>query len=158
MRLASILLLCIPISVLAQDNGTPTPASVREQWVSAWNAKQLDKVMSLYDANSVLLAASGDVITGRDNIRSNFKQRMDSGDTGTATVNSQHSDSSGDLAYESGEFDEAIAAGGRHNRGSYLVVLKRESGNWLIVQQALVRKPDSGRPNPPNPPTGVVVR
>ena len=55
------------------------------------------------------------------------------------TLHSQNTETSGELAYDSGDFQETlttIATGARTNyKGNYLIIFKRQpAGPWLIVQ------------------------
>jgi ketosteroid isomerase-like protein len=56
------------------------------------------------------------------------------------TLHSQNLEVSGDLAYDSGDFQEILttkATGAKINsKGSYLIIFERQSdGSWKIVQQ-----------------------
>jgi len=55
------------------------------------------------------------------------------------TLNSQNVETSGDLAYDSGDFQEnltIIATGAKIiSKGSYIIIFKRQpNGSWQIVQ------------------------
>jgi ketosteroid isomerase-like protein len=162
--LVSSIILVIAAPDVAQSSSDPTE-QVRNEWEKSWNAKQLDTLMSLYANDSALLPPSGARIVGKENIRAHFKNIFDSASTLTITLTSQTSGSSGQLAYDSGSYDEtirphgttisgktsisgsvSISGGGgvpQKARGSYLIVLRREANKLLIVQQAVTENTDS---------------
>jgi ketosteroid isomerase-like protein len=62
------------------------------------------------------------------------------------TLNSQNLEASGDLAYDSGDFQETltnIATGAKiRAKGSYIIIFKRQSDrNWQIVQHVWTGTP-----------------
>jgi ketosteroid isomerase-like protein len=57
---------------------------------------------------------------------------------------------SGDLAYDSGDFEETVTSTSDSTKkytvsGSYLLVLKREHGNWLILEQVMTDRTSVNR-------------
>jgi len=65
------------------------------------------------------------------------------------TLHSQNLEASGDLAYDSGDFQESltnIATGAKiTSKGSYIIIFKRQPpGNWQIVQQVFTGVPPPG--------------
>jgi uncharacterized protein (TIGR02246 family) len=134
-------------------------AKVRAMWVDDFKARDAEKIASLYADDATLVAASGERVVGRERIRDYFKQMFGSISSADVTVDSKGTDVLGDLGYDSGLYDEVIVRpgvvlgggvtisggaqiGGGGSRvashGSYLVVLRRRAGVWLIVQQASV--------------------
>ena len=64
-------------------------------------------------------------------------------------LHSQNLETSGDLAYDSGDFQESlttIATGAKiSSKGSYILIFKRQpNGAWLIVQQVFTGTPPAG--------------
>ena len=127
-------MLCAFVScpALAQD-------SLAGQWAELWNAKKLDAVMQLYAPEPVFLPAIGPRWSGTSVIRTNFAGLL-------AHYNPQlnlhgiRRQASGDLAYESGIYDEIITPvdGGKAipAKGSYIFVYQRQSGgDWKILEQ-----------------------
>jgi ketosteroid isomerase-like protein len=159
--------LAVFVSSIVAQSGVENINQTRMQWVNNWNAKQLDGVMALYTENTVLVPPNGDRIVGKDKIRAYFKQILDSATTMTIKVSSEKTDSSGDLGYDGGSYEQTIVRGGgavisgkavvsgnavigggggqTKTTGNYLVVLRRETGKWLIVQQAITEiTPNAG--------------
>jgi uncharacterized protein (TIGR02246 family) len=113
---------------------------IREQWVRDLHAKQLDAIMLFYAPDASFLTGNGMRFTGRDAIRGLFTNVMGSV-TSNLTMNSILIESSGDLAYDSGDYKETLAPalGGptQEYEGCYVIVYKRQAdGQWLIVQHA----------------------
>lgn len=120
-----------PVSTTAEELG-----NIRDQWVQELHAKQLDQIMARYAPDAVFL--NGQRITGQAAIRELFKGIMESF-TSNLIVHSIAFESSGDLAYDSGDYQETLepVAGGpaRQLQGNYVIVFKRQTnGKWLIVQ------------------------
>jgi uncharacterized protein (TIGR02246 family) len=119
--------------------GADVLADVSQNWARAWQAKKLDAVLALYTPDAFFLNADGSHVEGRPALRSFF-----------AVVLAQYSavphlrsigrSASGDLAYDWGEYSEVVTpvanpAGAIQTHGTYLVILRRVSGRWLISQQ-----------------------
>ena len=143
--------------------GSDPIAHVREQWVKSFDAKNLNGLIALYADDAALLVPSGERLSGKDKIVTHFRELFSSASALTITLDSVKTDSSGELGYDSGQYEEAITHGGgvaisgnvtisgnasisggggrTQKRGTYLVVLKRERGNWLIAQQAITEAP-----------------
>ena len=144
-----------------QTNGID---QVRKQWVQAFNAKDSQALRDLYDQNAVLMPPTGERIVGKEKITEYFGQMFASASRLTMNPESDRSDSSGDLGFDGGHYEETVVTGGgirgaiirgaviqggggtqSVHRGNYLVVLKRLTGKWLIVQQATTEVPQTGK-------------
>jgi len=102
-------------------------AKIREAWVQDLRSKQLEPILKFYAPDAVFLQPTGERLTGSAALRT--------------LLHSHNLETSGDLAYDSGDFQETlttIATGAKINsKGSYIIVFRRQaSGNWQIVQQA----------------------
>ena len=108
---------------------------ISEQWAKEWSAKNLNSVVDLYAEDAVFLPSTGSRVTGRPAIRELFAGAL-AAHTSQIQVRSKVSEQSGNLAFDSGEYEETSTAGGvtRTGRGNYLVVLRREGNRWRIVQ------------------------
>lgn len=124
-------------SVGAQSRtATSDVTEISAQWAKEWSAKNLDAVIALYAEDAVFLTATGTRTTGRAAIRELFKNAL-AVNTSDLHVQSKVTGQSGNLAYDSGEYEETTTSGGvkRSGRGNYLVVLRRDRRNqWRIVQ------------------------
>jgi uncharacterized protein (TIGR02246 family) len=128
-------------------------AEVRNSWEKNWNAKLLDNVVKLYAADAAFLPADGSRASGQNKIRASLQKQIGS----KVSVTSVTVDCSDDVAYDGGTYKQDWTGGisggvtisggvsmtgmGKHIEGNYLVVLKRASGKWLIVQHASTAKP-----------------
>jgi ketosteroid isomerase-like protein len=110
---------------------------LRETWVQEFNAGHADKVAELYAQEAVLMRRNGSVHS-RDSIQAELQRSINS-EARNYSVQSLHTESSGDLGYDTGIYNEDV----RHHgaEGNYLLVLKRIEGVWKIVAHAAVPNP-----------------
>jgi ketosteroid isomerase-like protein len=131
------------------QSSTPTAlAKIRDAWVQDLHTKQLEPILKFYAPNAVFLQPTGDRITGAPALRTLFQTIFATFDS-DLTLHSQTFETSGDLAYDSGDFQESlttIATGAKINsKGSYLIIFKRQpDGSWQIVQQVFTGVPPPG--------------
>jgi uncharacterized protein (TIGR02246 family) len=110
---------------------------VRETWEVDWNDKRLDHIMTLYADDAVFFQPTAERTSGWTAIRSLFKKTLES-NTPHITMRPVTIERSGNLAYDSGTYEETIVSAGmtRAFHGDYLLVLKRDGeGHWKIAQQ-----------------------
>jgi uncharacterized protein (TIGR02246 family) len=127
--------------------GATEIAQVSEQWAKHWSAKNLEAVVALYADDAVFLPSNGSRFTGRAAIRDLFAKALASY-TPELQVHSKVTGQSGDLAYDSGEYEEMSTSGGvaRTGRGNYLVVLRRDAEKrWRIVEHMWTDAPAPGQ-------------
>ena len=129
----------------SQDQTLANLAKVREQWVQDLHGKQLESILNFYAPDAAFLQPNGDRITGSAALRSLFQNIMATF-TSELTLHSRNLEASGDLAYDSGDFEESltnVATGAKiASKGSYLVIYKRQrDGSWKIVQHVWTGTP-----------------
>lgn len=56
-------------------NATPTVASLLEAWIDAFNSRDLDRHMALYEEDAVLFGSVDELQIGRERIRTYFAKR-----------------------------------------------------------------------------------
>ena len=128
----------------AVDTGTNAAVAAGQEWSRQWSAGHLEETLALYTPGAVFFTGEGGRVVGRAAIHDLFQKWIDSS-TATIQLHSLNSESSGDLAYDSGDYTETITfktamgstpAGTKINyAGCFLLVLKRQAdGKWLIVQ------------------------
>jgi len=132
----------------SQASTLETLAKLRDAWVQDLRTKQLEPVLKLYAADASFLQPAGDRLTGSAALRTLFQNIMAMFDS-DLTLHSQNLETSGDLAYDSGDFQESltvIATGAKiSSKGSYIIIYKRQSsGTWQIVQQVWTGTPPAG--------------
>ena len=136
-RLTWLSAAAVCISTTCSAHGQETLSA---QWAALWSAKNLAAVMELYAPRPVFLPTIGPRWEGTDNIRKNFAGILSAYDP-QIRLRSIASESSGDLGYDSGVYDETItpAKGGKPiaSKGSYLFVFQRQEagGSWRILEQ-----------------------
>ena len=131
---------CATATAMPQASTIVTLAKIREAWVQALRGKQLEPILKFYAPDAVFLQPTGERITGSTALRTLFQTIMATFNS-DLTLHSQNLETSGDLAYDSGDFQEiltTIATGAKTTRkSSYIIIFRRQaSGSWQIVQQA----------------------
>jgi ketosteroid isomerase-like protein len=129
---------------LASRNPRQNPRS----WVQDLRTKQLEPILKFYVPDAVFLQPTGERITGSAALRTLFQTIMATFNS-DLTLHSQNLETSGDLAYDSGDFQETlttIATGAKITaKGSYIIIFKRQpNGSWQIVQHVWTGTPPPG--------------
>jgi ketosteroid isomerase-like protein len=134
----------------ASPKGTSleTFAKLREAWVQDLRNKQLEPILKFYASDAAFLQPTGERLTGSAALRTLFQTIMASFNS-DLTLHSQSLETSGNLAYDSGDFEESltnIASGTKiTSKGSYIIIYKRQpNGSWLIVQHVWTGTPPPG--------------
>jgi len=110
---------------------------LRNTWVQEFNAGHADKVASLYSQDAVMMRWDGSM-HGRDSIQALLQKSITNG-AHDYTVNSLHTERSGDLGYDTGAYNVTLRD--RVVEGNYLIVVKNVGGKWWIVGHAAVPNP-----------------
>jgi ketosteroid isomerase-like protein len=123
-------------------------AKIRQSWVEDLRSKKLEPILKFYAPDAVFLQPSGERITGSAVLRTLFQNIMASFDS-DLVLHSRNLETSGDLAYDSGDFEETlttIATGAKiSSKGSYIIIYRHQpNGDWLIVQHAWMGSPPPG--------------
>ncbi len=119
------------------ENFAEVMANLRKTWVENFNAKNADKVAALYAPEAVLMRWDG-TVHGHDSILADVDKSIRGG-AHDYTLMSLHSESSGDLGYDTGAYNVGLTD--RTIEGNYVIVVKRIKGHWLIVAHAHVPNP-----------------
>jgi len=111
---------------------------IRDTWVREFNAGHAAKVAELYAPDAVLMRRNGSVHT-RDSIQAELQRSMTAAEAQNYTVHSLHAESSGNLGYDTGIYNETV----RHHvaEGNYLMVIKQVVGEWKIAAHSAVPNP-----------------
>jgi ketosteroid isomerase-like protein len=130
-----------------QASTLTTLAEIREAWVRDLRTKQLEPILKFYAADAAFLQPTGERIAGSAALRALFQNIMATFNS-DLTLHSQKRETSGDLAYDSGDFEETltvIATGARVSaKGSYIIIFKRQGSDWRIVQHVWTGAPPPG--------------
>lgn len=156
-RLIGIFLVCSLVSagVSAQErkpaasNANKEIASIKDQLAEAVHSKRLDDLALLFAPDATFLVSTTGRVSGRPAIRNLFEKVM-AVVTSSIIMKSVRIEKSGDLAYDSGDFEETLIAmsdGKRRDiQGSYLLIFKRQrGGKWLIVEQVMTARTQPSR-------------
>ena len=141
-------IVCLSLTAAAQQNSLSIDAYNvvkeevplnAEEWRSAYNAGDVEKLASFYseDADYVSPHVTGLMIHGREAIKQNF-QRGIAGGGHVDSILVQRSGSSCDLAYVISAYQ--ATNGGVTVHGRNVLVMKRVGGKWLIVTHASIVK------------------
>jgi ketosteroid isomerase-like protein len=125
-----------------------TLAKLREAWVRDLRTKQIEPILKFYAPDAAFLQPNGERITGSAALRTLFQTIMATFNS-DLTLHSQNLETSGDLAYDSGDFQETlttISTGAKiSSKGCYVIIYKRQpNGSWQIVQQVWTGTPPPG--------------
>jgi len=131
-----------------QASTIATLAKIREVWVQDLRTKQLEPILKLYAPDAVFLQPTGERITGSAALRTLFQTIMAAFNS-DLTLHSQNLETSSDLAYDSGNFEETltnIATGAKiTSKGSYVIIFRRQPDrSWQIVQHVWTGAPPPG--------------
>ena len=86
---------------------------------------------ALYTTNGQILPPNGDFVTGRPAIQSFWQALMDMG-VKEAMLESVEVEDHGNTAWEVGKFMLHAEGGQMIDRGKYIVIWKKESGQWKL--------------------------
>lgn len=96
-------------------------------FVKAFNAKDLDAILTMYSDNSVFMPPNAPALKGREPLKSFYKEmfargavsfRMDPGDVG----------GHGPIGFQNGTY--ALTTGDTRDRGKFLFVMRKMGENW----------------------------
>lgn len=131
-----------------QDSTVLTLTKLRETWIQDLRTKNLEHILKFYAPDAAFLQPTGERITGSTALRTLFQSIMATFNS-DLTLQSESLETSGDLAYDTGDFNETltvVASGAKiTSKGSYIIVFRRQrNGSWLIVQQVWTGTPPAG--------------
>jgi len=128
--LAFALSLIFSLTAWAQQSRNEPGAQIRQEFLRAYNAKDVDAVVALY-AEDATLVSDGGTFHGRNEIRKWVQSGLDQGSRLEA-IEPGLEKSSGTLAYGTGR--SRRIAGSELHLGQYLIVMEKISDEWKIVQ------------------------
>ena len=113
-------------------------AQTRDRWLAAFKAKDVTRAVAFYAADAAFLQPTGDRIEGSKAIRELYEKVASTFDT-DLTLTSRFLETSGNLACDSGEYEETLTnratAQKQRYRGQYLMVFRLgPDGDWRIIQ------------------------
>ena len=133
-------LFLLSLSTACQQQATSDEATLRkldDEWSKAAGSRDVEKMMSYYSDDAVVMLPNIPTLTGKEPIRSLWKSMLESPSfSGGWKATKVEVARSGDLAYVSGdyEFTENDDSGKPiTDKGKYLEVWKKVDGSWKCV-------------------------
>ncbi|HEU4938075.1 MAG TPA: DUF4440 domain-containing protein [Vicinamibacterales bacterium] len=96
---------------------------------TSFNAKDIDKILTLYTENSVFMPPNKPLLRGRDSLKQ-FYDGLLKGGSKDLKMTPGDVAGHGPLAYESGSY--SMMNGTVPDRGKYLFILRNLNGTWRI--------------------------
>ena len=136
-RLLTLLLAAVmfrPLPAWSEDTVEKAP-DMGTTWAAHWSRHELEESLSLFAPDAVFIGPQGSV-SGTAALRTLLRDALQKFEPAIRMTRRAFGQS-GDLAYESGEYDETVLLSGQRTRvrGSYLMVLRRDGTRWLIQEQ-----------------------
>jgi ketosteroid isomerase-like protein len=107
-------------------------AAIRQmdtEFVEAFNAKNLDKLLSLYAENSVFMPPNKPMLRGKEPLKSFYGDLFGQGANGLVLEPDEVS-GHGPIAYQSGGY--SLKSGATHDRGKFLFVMRKVNDRWVF--------------------------
>jgi len=115
-----------------QEFGASDAQAIRQvasDLATAFNAKDMDKILALYTENSVFMPPNKPLLRGRDPLKS-FYNGLLTGGSHDLQITVDDVAGHGPIAYESGTY--SMMNGERHDRGKFLFILRNMAGKWKM--------------------------
>ena len=112
--------------------GIPDQQAIRDATStlqSAFNSKDVDKILSLYTENSVFMPPNKPLLRGRGSLKGFYDGLLNAGSKDLKLTSGDVA-GHGPLAYESGSY--TMMNGEVPDRGKYLFVFRNMNGQWRI--------------------------
>jgi ketosteroid isomerase-like protein len=118
-----------------EEFGMKDQAAIREKnadFVKAFNAKDINQILSAYTENSVFMPPNQPILRGKEAMKTFYEDMLKAGGT-NLKLDAGEISGHGPLAYQSGTYElDMKPAGGAetHDRGKYLFILRKMAGTW----------------------------
>jgi uncharacterized protein (TIGR02246 family) len=131
-----ILVVCVallPVTLALAAGGDETAVrDADEQWSKVAGAKDLDKTVSFYADDAVVLPPNQAAVTTKDGIRNLWKGFLESLTDISWKTNRVETAKSGDMAYLIGTYEMTMKDGTK-DKGKYCEVWKKQAdGKWKV--------------------------
>ena len=107
--------------------------SMNRQFEAKFASGDASGMATLYTRDAMLMPPGAPIQQGHEAIGGFWKMAMDMG-IKTAKLNTLHLDEAGDAAIEVGEYELGGQDGQTLDQGKYIVVWKKEKGNWRLAK------------------------
>jgi uncharacterized protein (TIGR02246 family) len=145
MKTKFMLVGCIALLSLALVDAAAADTNIEQalrdldaQWSAAAGAKDLDKTVSYYSDDAIVMPPNAPPATTKEAIRSAWKEMLTTPGAGISWKASKvEVAKSGDLAYVSGTYEEMMTdASGKpvKDHGKYVEIFKKQAdGTWKVI-------------------------
>jgi len=103
-----------------------------DAWSKAAGAKDLDKTVSYYADDAIVLPPNAPMVTSKDGIRDLWKGFLDSFTTISWNTTRVEVSKSGDMAVTTGTY-QLTMKDGTNDRGKYCEVWEKKGGTWKVA-------------------------
>jgi len=128
-RLVLVGLILFPWVAATQEPQKSPAVDVVEEFTSAYNTKNLEKLVSLYALDAIMVSEAG-IAEGHEAIQARLGAGVQKGNT-IAELHPARGESSGKLSYTEGSAE--IISGDQHLRRRYLVVVRTTGSRREII-------------------------
>ena len=110
-----------------------------QRWLAAWQNKDVDAIMAHFTADAAAVYG-GRLLTGAAAIRRNYENDLAAfaterpGFVPSWRTTAVEVAEAGDMAYESGTYDDSWNGGKDHERGNYLTVWRKVGSEWKVAR------------------------
>lgn len=102
-----------------------------DAWMAAFNAGDVDALVSLYAADARFLPPNSEMVSGHDPIRADLQGMLDAGLSGE--LQTTEAMAAGDIGYRVGTYTLSSADGQVVDKGKYIETWQRMNGEWKIT-------------------------
>ncbi len=143
--------------------GKEDVAAIRQlvqDFVTAYNAKDVAKVQSLFSGTASIMPANRNTLSGVDGVKAYFQERLTTEGAGDLNVDINTIEGQGTLGYVGAKFALALNPAGapepKHDRGKVLWIVRKLGGRWLFEVQ--IMSSDLPPAMPPAPPSAPAAK
>jgi len=131
LSVALVLFLILQIALAQSDDSRAAIEAANRRFVAALSSGDAAAIATLYATNAQVFPPHSDIVRGPQAIEQFWKGVIDSGVKG-ATLKTLEVERHDDIAYEVGTYTMAGEGGKALDSGKYVVVWKREQGQWKL--------------------------
>ena len=121
--------ICLAVPALAADQSDL--AGRAANWEKAYNANNLNGVVSLYAKDGCRMPPNQETVHGTEGIMAQLKGGKEHGVT-KVKIAVTSAESMGDMSYGTGTYESSAADGTNVDKGKWMLVSKKINGSWKI--------------------------
>jgi uncharacterized protein (TIGR02246 family) len=142
-----------PVDAAAEEQAI---RALSQQWLAAHRDRDVNKVMTYFADDAVTLYGPMRLV-GRDAIRKGWEEQYAKAArerpdvTPSWQTTAVHVAQGGDMAYETGTYDDSWNGGREHERGHFVTIWRKVGGQWKVAHDMSIAVPDSAAGRRPTP-------